>query len=81
MDVSEGQAPTMELEFVRAEIVQPTPESTALVAARRSRPEHTSQAAAAAMLGLRVRDYTGLEGGRLTLSAEDWQRVMEVIRG
>ena len=48
---------------------------------RRSRPEHTSQTAAAAMLGLRVRDYTGLESGRLTLSADDWQRVMEVICG
>lgn len=48
---------------------------------RRSRPEHTSQTAAAAMLGLTPREYTFLEGGRLTLSAEDWQRVMEVIRG
>lgn len=53
----------------------------ALREARRSRPEHTSQTAAAALLGLRVRDYTGLEGGRLTLSADDWARVMEVIRG
>lgn len=53
----------------------------ALRDARRSRPEHTSQTAAAALLGLRVRDYTGLESGRLTLSAEDWARAMEVIRG
>lgn len=54
---------------------------TVLLAARRARPEHTSQTAAAAMLGLTPREYTFLEAGRLTLSAEDWQRVMEVIRG
>ena len=54
---------------------------TALRELRRSRPEHTSQAAAAAMLGITPRQYTFLEGGRLTLSAEDWQRAMEVIRG
>lgn len=58
-----------------------TDRAIALRDARRARPEHTSQTAAAAMLGLRVRDYTGLESGRLTLSADDWQRVMEVIRG
>ena len=56
-------------------------EGTALRELRRSRPEHTSQTAAAAMLGRTPREYTFLEGGRLTLSADDWQRVMEVIRG
>lgn len=48
---------------------------------RRSRPEHTSQTAAAALLGITPREYTFLESGRLTLSAEDWTRVVEVIRG
>ena len=55
--------------------------SIALRDARRARPEHTSQTAAAALLGITPRDYTFLESGRLTLSAEDWARAMEVIRG
>jgi hypothetical protein len=54
---------------------------TALRELRRARPEHTSQTAAAALLGLTPRQYTFLEGGRLTLSEGDWRRVMEVIRG
>ena len=56
-------------------------EGTALRELRRSRPEHTSQTAAAALLGITPREYTGLESGRLTLSEGDWQRAMEVIRG
>ena len=82
MDVTEGAASPLQppLETIRTDR-HATPESAALVAARRSRPEHTSQTAAAAMLGLTPREYTLLEGGRLTLSADDWQRVMEVIRG
>lgn len=59
----------------------PSDRAIALRDARRARPEHTSQTAAAALLGLRVRDYTGLESGRLTLSEGDWARAMEVIRG
>lgn len=57
------------------------PEHAALRELRRSRPEHTSQTAAAALLGITPREYTFLEGGRLTLSEGDWQRAMEVIRG
>lgn len=77
MEATTEQPP---LETIRTDR-RATPESTALLAARRSRPEHTSQTAAAAMLGLTPREYTFLEGGRLTLSAEDWARAMEVIRG
>ena len=50
---------------------------TALREARRSRPEHLSQTAAAALLGLTPREYTLLEGGLLTLSAEDWARALD----
>lgn len=85
MDTTPGAAPLQPtLTLLPREMESPwelSEDGTALRELRRSRPEHTSQAAAAAMLGLRVRDYSGLESGRLTLSADDWQRVMEVIRG
>lgn len=70
------------LTLIRNEpVLRAADRAIALREARRARPEHLSQTAAAALLGLRVRDYTGLESGRLTLSAEDWARAMEVIRG
>lgn len=42
---------------------------------------YRTQAEAAALLGLSVRDYSALESGRKTLSSSDWERTFHALLG